>query len=68
MHPNDGSRFPVNPSGSNNSMAYMEMTLVLAALFLEMDMEFKDPEAEATQGFGARDAFVLVRPTVQRDC
>ncbi len=47
-----------------SSMAYMEMTLVLAALFLELDMEFKDPEAEAHHGFGARDAFVLVRPTV----
>ncbi len=45
-------------------MAYMEMTLVLAALFLELDMEFKDPEAEEKHGFAARDAFVLVRPTV----
>ncbi|KAJ4297345.1 hypothetical protein N0V88_004263 [Collariella sp. IMI 366227] len=46
------------------TMAYMEMTLVLAALFLELDMEFKDPEAEREHGFVARDAFVLVRPTV----
>ncbi|KAK3897406.1 cytochrome P450 [Staphylotrichum tortipilum] len=46
------------------TMAYMEMTLVLAALFLELDIEFKDPEAEAKHGFGARDAFVLVRPMV----
>ena len=45
-------------------MAYMEMTLVLAALFLEMDIEFKDPEAEAKHGYGAKDSFVLVRPTV----
>ena len=45
-------------------MAYMEMTLVLAALFLEMDMEFKDPEAEAKRGYNAKDSFVLVRPTV----
>ena len=45
-------------------MAYMEMTLVLAALFLEMDIEFKDPEAEAKHGYNAKDSFVLVRPTV----
>lgn len=42
----------------------MEMTLVLAALFLELDMEFKDPEAEAKHGYRAKDSFVLVRPTV----
>ncbi|KXH60275.1 cytochrome P450 4A5 [Colletotrichum salicis] len=46
------------------TMAYMETSLVLAAIFLEMDLEFQDPEFEARQGYTATDSFVLVRPKV----
>jgi hypothetical protein len=45
-------------------MAYMEMSLVLAALCLEVDLKFKYPELEAQEGYLAKDAFVLVRPKV----
>lgn len=48
-----------------SSMAYMEMTLVLAALFLELDMEFQDPHTESRQGYTPTDSFVLVRPQVR---
>ncbi|KXH35671.1 hypothetical protein CSIM01_05065 [Colletotrichum simmondsii] len=41
------------------TMAYMEMSIALAAMFLEMDMEFEDPGSEARQGFTATDSFVL---------
>ncbi|KAK1675048.1 cytochrome P450 [Colletotrichum godetiae] len=41
------------------TMAYMEMSLVLAAVSLEMDLEFQDPEFEARQGYTATDSFVL---------
>ncbi|KAK0370108.1 hypothetical protein CLIM01_12529 [Colletotrichum limetticola] len=47
------------------TMAYMEMSLALAAMFLEMDMEFEDPGSEAKQGYTATDSFVLVRPKVR---
>ncbi|KAK7442889.1 hypothetical protein CaCOL14_011107 [Colletotrichum acutatum] len=46
------------------TMAYMEMSLALAAIFLEMDMEFEDSDLEARQGYTATDSFVLVRPKV----
>ncbi|KXH25585.1 hypothetical protein CNYM01_00366 [Colletotrichum nymphaeae SA-01] len=46
-------------------MAYMEMSIALAAMFLEMDMEFEDPGSEARQGYTATDSFVLVRPKVR---
>lgn len=46
-------------------MAYVEMTLVLAALFLELDMEFQDPATEARDGYRPTDSFVLVRPKVR---
>lgn len=46
-------------------MAYMEMTVVLAALFVELDMEFQDPETEVRQGYMPTDSFVLVRPKVK---
>ncbi|KAK1505284.1 hypothetical protein CABS01_00752 [Colletotrichum abscissum] len=41
------------------TMAYMEMSIALAAMFLEMDMEFEDPGSEARQGYTATDSFVL---------
>lgn len=46
-------------------MAYMEMSLALAAMLLEMDMELEDPGSEARQGYTATDSFVLVRPKVR---
>ncbi|KAK1474762.1 isotrichodermin C-15 hydroxylase [Colletotrichum cuscutae] len=47
------------------TMTYMEMSIALAAMFLEMDMEFEDPGSEARQGYTATDSFVLVRPKVR---
>lgn len=46
-------------------MAYMEMTLVVAALLLELDMEFQDPLSESRKGYTPTDSFVLVRPHVR---
>lgn len=47
-----------------SSMAYMEMTLVLAALITELDMEFRDPQKEFKRGYTPTDSFVLLRPRV----
>ncbi|KAH6981588.1 cytochrome P450 [Ilyonectria sp. MPI-CAGE-AT-0026] len=53
------SKGPRSCLGRN--MAYMEMTVVLAALFVELDMEFQDPETEARQGYMPTDSFVLIK-------
>lgn len=42
----------------------MEMTLVLAALITEFDMEFQDPQKELECGYHPTDSFVLLRPRV----
>lgn len=46
-------------------MAYMEMTLVLAALITEFDMEFRDAQKEFEHGYTPTDSFVLLRPRVK---
>lgn len=46
-------------------MAYMEMTLILAAIVLELDLEFQDPVKEFSKGYTPTDSFVLIRPRVR---